>query len=215
MIQATSILPAGLVSSIESCIALSGAYGPLLFAMLYALGSALFVPAAPLSIAAGYLFGPMIGIPVVAAASTLGCALAFLLSRTLARPLLEPRLRRYPKFCRIDRAVAARAPGKTVFLLRLSPLIPLTLLSYVLGITSVGFWPYVAASGLGLLPISTVYVLLGGAGKGALSAAGGHSGAARAAMAAAGLLATAAATRLISNIASEALAAQDVPGTTG
>lgn len=210
---AAALQPAGLLSHVEALVASSGAFGPLLFAAFYAAGTATFLPAAPLSIAAGYLFGPLLGIPVVSIASTAGCALAFALSRSVARPLLEPHLRTYSKFQRIDRAVAAKAPAKTVFLLRLSPLIPLTLLSYVLGVTSVGFWPYVAASWAGLLPISVVYVVLGGASKGAMSASGGQSRTVRLVLAAVGLLATLAATRLISNIAADAL--KDAPESAG
>ena len=210
---AAAIQPAGLLSYVEALVATSGAFGPLLFAAFYAAGTAIFLPAAPLSIAAGYLFGPLLGIPVVSIASTAGCALAFALSRSVARPLLEPHLRTYSKFQRIDRAVAAKAPAKTVFLLRLSPLIPLTLLSYVLGVTSVGFWPYVAASWAGLLPISIVYVVLGGASKGAMSASGGQSKMVRLVLASVGILATLAASRLISNIAADAL--KDAPGTAG
>ncbi len=196
-------------------MAASGALGPLLFAAFYSLSCAFFLPAAPLSIASGYLFGPWLGTAIASAASTAGCALAFGLSRYVARPVLEPRLRAFSKFRRIDAAVAAKAPAKTVFLLRLSPLIPLTLLSHMLGLTSVAFWPYVAASWAGLFPICAVYVLLGQAGRGALhaSAAGGPASsnqALRLGMAALGLAATFAATRLISGIAAEALASQDV-----
>ncbi|CAL8470973.1 g10515 [Coccomyxa elongata] len=210
---AAALQPAGLLSHVEALVASSGAFGPLLFAAFYAAGTATFLPAAPLSIAAGYLFGPLLGIPVVSIASTAGCALAFALSRSVARPLLEPHLRTYSKFQRIDRAVAAKAPAKTVFLLRLSPLIPLTLLSYVLGATSVGFWPYMAASWAGLLPISVVYVVLGGASKGAMSASGGQSRTVRLVLAAVGILATLAATRLISKIAADAL--KDAPESAG
>ncbi|EIE20174.1 hypothetical protein COCSUDRAFT_7612, partial [Coccomyxa subellipsoidea C-169] len=202
---AAAMQPAGLLSYVEALVASSGAYGPLLFAAFYAAGTALFLPAAPLSIAAGYLFGPLLGVPVVSLASTAGCALAFALSRSVARPLLEPHLRSYSNFKRIDRAVAERAPAKTVFLLRLSPLIPLTLLSYVLGVTSVGFWPYVAASWAGLLPISVVYVVLGGASKGALTASGSIPQSFKLVLTAVGLLATLAATRLISGIAADAI----------
>ena len=204
----------GAISQIEAVVASSGVMGPVLFAAFYACSCAFFLPAAPLSIASGYLFGPWLGTAIASAASTAGCGLAFGLSRYVARPLMEPRLRAFAKFRRIDAAVAAKAPAKTVFLLRLSPLIPLTLLSYMLGLTSVAFWPYVGASWAGLFPICTVYVLLGQAGRGALHAASAGAApssaqALRLGMAAVGLIATLAATRLISSIAADALATQE------
>ncbi len=206
-VASANILSSGLVPHLEALVASSGALGPVVFALTYGLATAAFLPAAPLSIASGYLFGPLLGIPVASVASAIGCALSFTVSRYIARPLLEPHLKAYPDFGRIDRAIAHRAPGKVVFLLRLSPIIPLTLLSYILGLTSITFWPYLGASWAGLLPITAVYVLLGGASKGALQQGlGGPSGGMKIAMVCVGVLATYAATKLIQNIAGDALA---------
>ena len=201
-----SILSSGLIPHLEALVASSGALGPFVYALAYGLATAAFLPAAPLSLASGYLFGPFLGIPIASAASVMGCALSFFVSRHIARPLLEPHLMAYPNFGRIDRAVAHKAPAKVVFLLRLSPIIPLTLLSYILGLTRISFWPYLGASWAGLLPITAVYVLLGGASKGALQGSGGPSGGVKVAMICVGILATYAATKLIQNIAGDALA---------
>ncbi len=57
---------------------------PLVFVGLYAVGTVFFVPGSVMTIAAGVLFG-LWGIPVVSVGSTLGAALAFLVSRYLAR----------------------------------------------------------------------------------------------------------------------------------
>ena len=201
-----NIVSSGLIPYLEALVASSGALGPFVYALAYGLATTAFLPAAPLSIASGYLFGPFLGIPIASVASVIGCALSFFVSRHIARPLLEPHLKAYPNFGRIDRAVAHKAPAKVVFLLRLSPIIPLTLLSYILGLTSITFWPYLGASWAGLLPITAVYVLLGGASKGALQGSGGPSGEVKVAMVCVGVLATYAATKLIQNIAGDALA---------
>ena len=203
---AAGLLSGNLVPYFEGLVASSGALGPFVFALAYGLATAAFLPAAPLSIASGYLFGPLLGIPVASIASAVGCALSFAASRYVARPLLEPHLKAYPNFWRIDRAVARKAPAKVVFLLRLSPIIPLTLLSYILGLTSITFWPYLGASWAGLLPITAVYVLLGGASKGALQGAGGPSPGVKIAMVCVGIAATFAATKLVQNIAGDTLA---------
>lgn len=204
-----NIVTSGLIPYLEALVASSGALGPFVFALAYGLATAAFLPAAPLSLASGYLFGPFLGIPIASVASVIGCALSFFVSRHIARPILEPHLKAYPNFGRIDRAVAHKAPAKVVFLLRLSPIIPLTLLSYILGLTSITFWPYLGASWAGLLPITAVYVLLGGASKGALQGSGGPSGGMKVAMICVGLFATYAATKLIQNIAGDALASGD------
>jgi uncharacterized membrane protein YdjX (TVP38/TMEM64 family) len=96
--------------------------------------------------------GPLAGTALVSAGSTAGAAAAFLVSRTLARPLVAAQLEKYPRFSRVDAAVA-REGARIVLLLRLSPLFPYNALNYLLGATSVEFWPYVAASWAGMLPV--------------------------------------------------------------
>jgi uncharacterized membrane protein YdjX (TVP38/TMEM64 family) len=48
-----------------------------------------------------------------------------------------------------------------VLLLRLSPIVPFGFANYAMGLTSVGFGPYVLASVLGMLPGTFLYVYLG------------------------------------------------------
>jgi uncharacterized membrane protein YdjX (TVP38/TMEM64 family) len=62
----------------------------------------------------------------VSAASTTGATLAFLVSRYLARPFVEDKLREYPRFGAVDTAIS-REGAKIVLLLRLSPLFPFSL----------------------------------------------------------------------------------------
>jgi uncharacterized membrane protein YdjX (TVP38/TMEM64 family) len=52
-----------------------------------------------------------------------------------------------------------------VALLRLSPLLPFNLSNYLYGVTKISFWPYVAASWVGMIPGTFLYVYLGAAGK--------------------------------------------------
>ena len=63
------------------------------------------------------------------------------------------------RFAAIDRAVGAQG-RKIVFLLRLSPVFPFTLLNYALGLTRVRFADYVLAS-VGMLPGTLLYVYYG------------------------------------------------------
>src|SRR6185503_6399832 len=93
------------------------------------------------------------------AGATLGACAAFLVARYLARGAVERRLVDYPRFAAIDRAVA-REGRKIVFLLRLSPIFPFSLLNYALGLTRVRFADYAVAS-LGMLPGTLLYVYYG------------------------------------------------------
>ncbi len=96
-----------------------------------------------------------------------------------------------------------------VLLLRLSPLVPYTLLSYTLGLTSVPFPSYLAASWLGMLPASIAYVSAGAAGRATLEGGAVQLGSGRLALTAAGVGAMLWASKVLADIASDALKAAD------
>src|SRR5262249_14167349 len=133
--------------------------GPVVFAAVYAL-SCLVLPGSLITLAAGSLFGVLVGTVVVSLASVTGACLAFWLGRTLARDLAEKRLAGNPRFHALDQAVAVGG-FKIVLLTRLSPLFPFTLLNYAFGLTMVRFRDYVLASWIGMLPGTVMYVYLG------------------------------------------------------
>jgi uncharacterized membrane protein YdjX (TVP38/TMEM64 family) len=128
---------------------------------------------APPLAAAGYLFGPLKGTAIVSASSTLAAALAFLLARSSLRPAVESALRGKWKGAAGLDAALGKDGGRVVFLLRLSPLFPFSLSNYALGLTSVGFVPFVAATWAGALPGTFAYVYLGEAGRATAEAAAG------------------------------------------
>ena len=96
-----------------------------------------------------------------------------------------------------------------VLLLRLSPLLPYTLLSYTLGLTSVRFPAYLAASWAGMLPATIAYVSAGAAGRATLEGGATGLGSGRIALTVAGVGATLWASKILAGIASDALKAAD------
>ena len=136
----------------------SGAWGPVVFMLGYAVATVAFVPGVLLTLAAGAIFGLAAGVMYVFIAATIGAAAAFLVSRYVARGAIERRLASNAKFAAIDRAVGAQGRW-IVFLLRLSPVFPFNLLNYALGLTRVRFTDYVVAS-VGMLPGTLLYVVL-------------------------------------------------------
>jgi uncharacterized membrane protein YdjX (TVP38/TMEM64 family) len=137
----------------------NGAVGALLFGLGYIAAVVAFVPGSLLTLAAGTIFGLAPGTAIVFVAATLGASAAFLVSRYLARPLVERRLAGNERFAAIDRAIGQEG-RKIVFLLRLSPVFPFNLLNYALGLTEVRFRDYVLASA-GMLPATLLYVYYG------------------------------------------------------
>src|SRR5260370_28958458 len=111
------------------------AWGPVAFAAVYAL-ACLVLPGSLITLAAGSLFGVVVGTPVVSLTSVPGACLAFWLGRTLARGLVEKRLAGNPRVRALPPAAAPRG-FKIALPARLAPPFPFTLLNYAFGLTNV------------------------------------------------------------------------------
>jgi uncharacterized membrane protein YdjX (TVP38/TMEM64 family) len=136
-----------------------GAWGPAVFIAGYAAATVAFVPGSVLTLAGGAIFGLARGTAYVFVGASIGACAAFGLARSFARAAIERRIAGNPRFAAVDRAVAAEG-RKIVFLLRLSPVFPFTLLNYALGLTRVRFVDYAIAC-MGMLPGVVLYVYLG------------------------------------------------------
>src|SRR5229473_1044601 len=137
-----------------------GPWGPVIFVGLYVVATVLFVPGSVLTLGAGAVFGVVLGSVCVSISATLGATAAFLVGRYLARDAIARKIEKNEKFTTIDRAVANEG-WKIVFLTRLSPVFPFTLLNYAFGLTRVKLGQYVLASWIGMIPGTVMYVYLG------------------------------------------------------
>lgn len=135
-----------------------GAWGPMVFVLLYAAAVVAALPGSALTVAAGALFGSLLGIVVVSAASTLGASLSFLVARYFARDATARWLSKNEKFRRLDQLTEEHG-AIIVALTRLVPLFPFNLLNYGFGLTRVPFWTYVFWSWLCMLPGTVLYVV--------------------------------------------------------
>lgn len=129
---------------------------------LYVVCALAMLPAAPLSLLAGFVLGPVWGTVAVSLGSTLGATAAFAAGRTALRPWLRARLARWPRVQALERAVVDQG-FRMVLLTRLSPIFPYNVLNYAYGLTGVDMRRYVLATWLGMLPGTALYVGLGAA----------------------------------------------------
>jgi len=141
-----------------------GTAGYALFILAYAGLEVLAIPAVPLTMSAGLLFGSVTGTIMVSISGTLAAAVAFLIARYFARERILKMVEGNKKFLAIDKAIGENG-FKVVTLLRLSPLLPFSLGNYLYGLTSVKFLPYVVGSWLGMLPGTWAYVSAGAFGR--------------------------------------------------
>jgi uncharacterized membrane protein YdjX (TVP38/TMEM64 family) len=186
-----------------------GPAAPAAFILIYALAVVALIPASLLTIAGGAVFGLLPGMVYALVGATLGSTGAFLIGRHVARRLVARRLAAMPRFVAIERAVSARG-RRIVFLLRLSPVVPFNFLNYALGLTTISVWDFVVAS-LGTVPGAFVYAYAGKVTGEALALAGKAEvprNASYYAVLLAGLVATIAATTVVTRTARRAL--QDV-----
>ncbi|XP_009776536.1 uncharacterized protein LOC107787857 [Nicotiana tabacum] len=142
-------------------------YGPAgyaIFVAVYAGLEILAIPAIPLTMSAGLLFGSVTGTIIVSISGTVAASIAFLIARYFARERILKLVEGNKKFLAIDKAIGENG-FKVVTLLRLSPLLPFSLGNYLYGLTSVKFVPYVLGSWLGMLPGSWAYVSAGAFGR--------------------------------------------------
>ncbi len=170
---------AALQASVES----AGAAGPLLFMLLYALATVLFLPGSVLTLAGGALFGPVWGTLWNLTGATLGAALAFLIARHLGGDWVARRAG--PRLARLNDGVTSEG-WRFVAFVRLVPVFPFNLLNYALGLTRIPFIAYVLATWVFMLPGAFAYTWLGHAGREAL---GGGEGVIRTSLIALALLA--------------------------
>jgi len=135
-----------------------GAFGPVLFAAAYALLTVLLFPGAPLTIAAGALYGVAGGALVSVIGATVGATASFLISRRGTRESVGQ-----VRGGRLE-AIEARLSGRGVLallLLRLIPVVPFNALNYAAGASAIGTRDYLVATAAGIVPGAIVYAALG------------------------------------------------------
>ena len=135
-----------------------GPWGPVVFVFLYAVAVVAALPGSALTVAAGALFGSVLGVIVVSIASTLGASLSFLMGRYFARDAVAGWLSDKEKFRRLDQLTEEHG-AIMVALTRLVPIFPFNLLNYGFGLTRVPFWTYALWSWLCMLPGTVLYVV--------------------------------------------------------
>ncbi len=144
----------------------AGAAGPLLFILIYAVGTVVFLPGSVLTLAGGALFGPVLGALYNLIGATIGATLAFLIARYLASDWVERKTGGRLK--RLKDGVEQEG-WRFVAFVRLVPLFPYNLLNYALGLTRLRLTHYIFASFLFMLPGALAYTYLGYAGREAIS----------------------------------------------
>jgi uncharacterized membrane protein YdjX (TVP38/TMEM64 family) len=164
----------------------AGSAAPLLFMLLYVVGTVFFLPGSLLTLVGGALFGPVWGSFYNLTGATAGAMLAFIVSRYLASDWVT--LKTGGRLKQLINGVENEG-WRFVAFVRLVPLFPFNLLNYALGLTKISFIQYSLATYICMLPGAVAYTYLGYAGREAIT---GGEGLIQKGLLAMALLATAA-----------------------
>lgn len=156
------------VPKIKTWVASFGAIAPFVYIGLYLVSTVFFLPGSPVTVLAGFVFGPLWGVFYASIASIISVSVAFLIARYVARDLVEGWVKDNTQFRKIDEQVEEQG-WRILMFTRLVPIFPFNLQNYAYGLTSIRFPIYVIVSAIFMLPGTIVLVQLGGAfvsGKG-------------------------------------------------
>lgn len=117
------------------------------------------LPAFVITFANGLLFGWGGGAVLSWSSAMAGAILCFYLAKILGRPVVEKIVTK--KALTWWDQFFAKYGKHAVFIARLVPIVSFDLVSYAAGVTSISFWQFFWATGLGQLPATLLYSYLG------------------------------------------------------
>jgi uncharacterized membrane protein YdjX (TVP38/TMEM64 family)/Fe-S oxidoreductase len=161
IILATYLRKAGYIDpeAIMSFIQKHSFAAPLLFILIYTIGPSLFIPSLPLTLWAGFLWGPFWGVVFSITGATLGASTAFLISRYIIGNTIKERFS-YARWQWLKERVE-RHGWKAVAFSRIVPIFPFPVLNYLFGITPIPFLHYLWSTFIFMLPACIAYVAFG------------------------------------------------------
>ncbi|KGF99736.1 putative DedA family protein [Prochlorococcus marinus str. MIT 9311] len=133
------------------------------FVCIYILIVLLILPASWLSLLSGFLYGSYLGSLIVFISASIGASVSFFVSKSFFAKKLKNLFSRYPKLSIIEKLVE-KGGLKLIFLARLSPIFPFSILNYFYGLNNVKFRDF-ALGLLGIIPGTFFYCSIGGLAK--------------------------------------------------
>ena len=133
------------------------------FVCIYILVVLLILPSSWMSLLSGFLYGSYLGSIIVFISAFIGAILAFFISKSFFAKKLKNLFSRYPKLSVMEKVVE-KGGLKLIFLARLSPVFPFSILNYFYGLNNVKFRDF-ALGLLGIIPGTFLYCSIGSLAK--------------------------------------------------
>ncbi|MEL6581126.1 MAG: TVP38/TMEM64 family protein [Cyanobacteria bacterium J06621_12] len=135
-----------------------GGLAPLIYIVLYTVGTLLILPSTPLNLTGGAIFGIWWGTLWTTIAALVAAIAAFAFTRTVGKELVSQKLT--GRWRAMDTEIS-QGGLFYLFAIRLLPIIPYGIVNFGAGLTSIKFKDYAIATLLGTLPGIFPFVMLG------------------------------------------------------
>lgn len=117
------------------------------------------LPAFVITFANAWVFGWFWGAVYSWSGAMIGATVCYWIAKILGRPAVEKMVG--GRSLQITDRFFEEYGSHTVMIARLIPVVPFDIISYAAGLTSMGFWLFFWATGIGQLPATIIYSLLG------------------------------------------------------
>ena len=158
--KAASILSRADIKGMKTYLLGFGIWAPLISMALMVFQSiAAPLPAFVITFANAWIFGWVMGAIYSWTGAMIGAVLCYWIAKAYGRPVVEKligktSLETTDKFF-------ARYGRHSIMIARLLPIVPFDIISYAAGLTTMGFWEFFWATGIGQLPATLIYSWLG------------------------------------------------------
>ena len=144
---------------VEETIVSWGAWGVVGSIGLMVIHSFVPFPAEFVAFANGMIYGPVWGTVITWTGAMLGAFVAFGLSRLLGRPFVEAMVA--GRNWQVVDQWTERQGWQVLLVSRFLPVIAFNLVNYAAGLTRISWWTFAWTTGLGILPLTTLMVMMG------------------------------------------------------
>ncbi len=144
---------------LQSWLQPMGIWAPIIYILLYTLGTLLILPSTPLNLTGGALFGTWWGTLWTTVAAVVAAVVAFTFTRSIGREFVARKLA--GRWEAVD-AEIAQGGLFYMFAIRLLPILPYGLVNFTAGLTSISYRDYLIGTILGTVPGVVPFVMMGG-----------------------------------------------------
>jgi uncharacterized membrane protein YdjX (TVP38/TMEM64 family) len=136
----------------------NGLWGPIVYIVLYAIRPLILFPSTVLTLAGGFVYGPILGVLYTVIASNISATIAYFIGHFFGEGMLKDDgsdnlIQRYARRMREN-------SFETVMIMRFI-FLPYDAVSYLAGFLRIRYWPFILATALGSIPGTLAFIGFG------------------------------------------------------